>query len=281
MKLFVSYSRVDKSNCDEIVELLRAHNVWVDEQLYGGQNWWETIEEKLAWCEGFIYLLSNESLASFYCVEEYNLAVRLGKEIIPIIIRPRIQIPDALNSLKRIHHVDYTNKTIHAATEVLNSVLNSERFVYQNANNPTKKLNPLNKSTLTFNYALILENDERLMERTRIKYFTWVDRFLIAVGAYEAPSTRGRKKRMESLKIALLVDYLTTANIRAWLNSPDMLDRSVETTRGAKEAIKNLVNVMFKRELIDAKLMLEIDHMELPKKSVNQTPKNRGHLGQN
>ena len=34
MRLFVSYARVDKPYCIQIVDTLSAHDVWFDERLY-------------------------------------------------------------------------------------------------------------------------------------------------------------------------------------------------------------------------------------------------------
>ncbi len=51
MKLFISYARVDKLVCKEIVERLEeSHEVWYDKRLHAGQAWWEEICAKLEWC---------------------------------------------------------------------------------------------------------------------------------------------------------------------------------------------------------------------------------------
>jgi formylglycine-generating enzyme required for sulfatase activity len=107
MKLFISYARVDKPLCKQIVERLSdVHEVWYDKRLHAGQEWWEEIQERLEWCEGFAYLLSPESVASEYCQKEFALAANAGKHLFPVLIQARTSIPDALS---HIHYADLSN----------------------------------------------------------------------------------------------------------------------------------------------------------------------------
>lgn len=104
MKIFISYARVDKPLCKQVVNRLQnAHEVWYDRRLHAGQAWWEEIQRRLAWCEGFVYLLSPESVASAYCQREYEIAAEAGKHIFPVLIQARTDIPD---SLSHIHYAD-------------------------------------------------------------------------------------------------------------------------------------------------------------------------------
>jgi hypothetical protein len=104
VKLFVSYARVDKPLCKQIVDRLSGvHDVWYDQRLYAGQDWWEEIQNRLRWCEGFIYLLSPESVNSEYCQREYNIAAQAAKHIFPVLIQTRTEIPE---SLKHIQYAD-------------------------------------------------------------------------------------------------------------------------------------------------------------------------------
>src|SRR5690349_8901901 len=96
MKLFISYARVDKPYCIHIVENLDVHETWLDQRLYAGQHWWKEILRRLDWCEGFIYLLSPDSIASEYCRKEFELAKNLGRQIFPVIIREDTVVPDWL-----------------------------------------------------------------------------------------------------------------------------------------------------------------------------------------
>ncbi len=125
MRLFVSYARVDKPYCIQIVDTLSAHDVWFDERLYVGQQWWKEILRRLDWCDGFVYLLSPESLASEYCRREYELALSLNKNIFPVRIHKEMVVPD---SLGHVQYADLSNGlTPEATRDLLNSILYAER----------------------------------------------------------------------------------------------------------------------------------------------------------
>lgn len=119
MRIFVSYARVDKPYCIQIVETLDVHDVWFDQRLYAGQNWWKEILRRLDWCEGFIYLLSPDSLASEYCRKEYELAKNLGRHIIPVLIRDQTVIPEVISDLQ------YVNLSKGLTTDGVRNLLNS------------------------------------------------------------------------------------------------------------------------------------------------------------
>ena len=47
MRLFISYARVDKPYCKQIIDLLDMHDVWYDHRLHIGQKWWDEIVWRL------------------------------------------------------------------------------------------------------------------------------------------------------------------------------------------------------------------------------------------
>ena len=94
MKLFVSYARVDKPYCVQIVRALSGHDIWYDQRLFAGTNWWHEIYRRLEWCEGFLWLLSPESVSSTACLREFNLAHSLGRIVFPLLIHPETEVPE-------------------------------------------------------------------------------------------------------------------------------------------------------------------------------------------
>ncbi len=125
MKIFVSYARVDKPYCVRIIETLRAHDVWYDQRLYAGQDWWKEILRRLEWCEAFIYLLSPDSVASLYCRRELELALRLKRHIIPALIDKQTILPE---SMKSWQYVDLSRSlTVENVSQLLNAILVLER----------------------------------------------------------------------------------------------------------------------------------------------------------
>ncbi len=99
-KIFVSYKRADRPFLDLLLpKLRRAHgmeSVWFDEHIPGGVNWWQVILSKVAECDVFVFLLSNDSLRSPYCIAEFKEALRLKKPFIPVVCRLQTELPPTL-----------------------------------------------------------------------------------------------------------------------------------------------------------------------------------------
>jgi hypothetical protein len=124
MRLFVSYARVDKPLCRQIIEVLNdAHEIWYDERLFAGMDWWEEIQYRLHWCDGLVYLLSPEAVKSDYCLKEYQIAKQLNKKIIPVLIQSGTDIPADLG----IYQYLDLSKDIHHVVELLKALTIAER----------------------------------------------------------------------------------------------------------------------------------------------------------
>lgn len=90
-QIFISYSRSDKNFINQFIPLISKKYgrdfLWFDEEILGGIRWWEKILDEIAKCKIFIYLISTESLESRYCQAELQEALRLNKQILPVVIR--------------------------------------------------------------------------------------------------------------------------------------------------------------------------------------------------
>lgn len=86
MKVFISYSRHDERAVTALVgDLQRARvEVWLDEQLGGGESWWTAILEEIRGCSVFLFALSDRSLFSKPCRAELGYAQDLGLPILPV-----------------------------------------------------------------------------------------------------------------------------------------------------------------------------------------------------
>ncbi len=125
MRLFISYARVDKPYCKQIVELLDMHTVWYDQRLHIGQKWWDQIVWRLNWCDGMIYLLSPDSIASDYCRNEFTIAATNNKKIFPVLIHAGTKIPP---DLAQYQYADFTNGLdVSAVKSLLSSLIIAER----------------------------------------------------------------------------------------------------------------------------------------------------------
>jgi hypothetical protein len=61
-----------------------AYDVWQDESLEGGQDWWDVIIDKIKDCDVFVQAVSSHALESEACTRERNYAKALAKPIMPI-----------------------------------------------------------------------------------------------------------------------------------------------------------------------------------------------------
>jgi non-canonical purine NTP pyrophosphatase (RdgB/HAM1 family) len=127
VKLFISYAHADTSSILELVQALNAHDVWFDNKLNVGQEWWNEIEHEIAGCHCFIFGMSPESVASEYCQKEFEVARKLGKPIAPVMLTA-MDIPGEFKSLQVINLVDGLTPT--NTVHLLNGLFEIERAVF-------------------------------------------------------------------------------------------------------------------------------------------------------
>ncbi|MBL8156773.1 MAG: SUMF1/EgtB/PvdO family nonheme iron enzyme [Anaerolineae bacterium] len=87
-RFFVSYSRSVKDDVGKVVELLRSsgHEAWWDGDIPIMADWWATILKRIEWCEVFIFVVSEKSVQSAYCLAELKYASDRQRPILPFII---------------------------------------------------------------------------------------------------------------------------------------------------------------------------------------------------
>ena len=104
IKLFISYAHKDKEVIANIVnELNSVYEVWIDvDDICIGSKWNNEIIKAIKCCNYFIIFVSNNSLNSKYCNEELDLAIKLNKKVIPILIEELV-LPKHLNELQCIY----------------------------------------------------------------------------------------------------------------------------------------------------------------------------------
>ena len=95
-KVFISYSRRDQTVVTRLAAELDqlGQDVWLDQELSGGQRWWDAILERIRVCDCFIFAVSESSVTSKACRAELEYAVQLGRSILPVTVGPGV--PDQL-----------------------------------------------------------------------------------------------------------------------------------------------------------------------------------------
>jgi formylglycine-generating enzyme required for sulfatase activity len=134
LELFTSYARADQRTCEMLVKYLASHHVWYDQRLLAGDDWWKKIIDEINRCHVFLFLVSADSLKSYYCNLELEHAKNTGKHIIPIKIEKCNVTDNTLNSLQMIDMSG--GMTGDCISKLLNALTAFERSmtVYRGAN---------------------------------------------------------------------------------------------------------------------------------------------------
>jgi len=102
--VFISYSRRDVEFVRRLARVLedRGKELWVDMDDIGpAAPWREEIRRGVESCDGFVFVLTPDSLASVECGKELTLAVELSKRIVPVVHVDvdHAEVPEAVASL--------------------------------------------------------------------------------------------------------------------------------------------------------------------------------------
>ena len=87
MKVFVSYAREDKPLVDGVVRDLTdlRHDPYYDQNLLGGQKWWEELLDRISTSEVFMPCLFESYRESEACRREATYAADLGIPFLPVV----------------------------------------------------------------------------------------------------------------------------------------------------------------------------------------------------
>jgi hypothetical protein len=122
MGLFVSDSSQDRSAIEPLTAALRRarQQVWFDDDLGGGEAWWNEILEQIRSCEVFIVALSNHLLGSKPCQAELRYAKALQRPVLPVRIGPVDSM--RANPLASLQVIDYQNPTVDTSIQLVSAV---------------------------------------------------------------------------------------------------------------------------------------------------------------
>ena len=119
--VFISYCRTSQETVkalgQDIGEL--GHRAWLDQQLSGGQAWWDQILAVIRECDVFVFALAPESLDSEACKREYKYASALNKPILPVLVADGVSANLLPPELSRLQHVDYRRQDKQAVIGVM------------------------------------------------------------------------------------------------------------------------------------------------------------------
>lgn len=167
MKIFVSYASKDRDHVLKLVEDLRDldHEVWFDQELKGGQQWWEQILQQIRDCELFVFALTQQSLDSKPCELEYHYAHHLSKRILPVLLED-VNLTLLPPELVKIQFVDYRQNDKKAALALNRSLNQLPPYLPLPAelpDAPPVPVSPLNELAARLNAPQLSADEQRLI----------------------------------------------------------------------------------------------------------------------
>ena len=124
LKIFISYTRQSEDKVRDLAADIQAlsHTVWCDQELSGGQIWWNEILQEIRNCDVFVFALSQDTLQSEACRSEFKYASDLKKTILPVLVAEDVPLGDLPPELSTIQFLDYVEQDKHAALKLSRSL---------------------------------------------------------------------------------------------------------------------------------------------------------------
>ncbi|GAB7141446.1 sensor domain-containing protein [Mycobacterium riyadhense] len=122
MAIFISYSSQDRSSLEALTTALKRaqQQVWFDQELGGGDAWWNAILEQIRSCEVFIVALSNNWLQSKPSQAELRYAQALNRPILPVKVGPVDSV--RVNPVSTLQIIDYQKPTVDAGIQLVTAI---------------------------------------------------------------------------------------------------------------------------------------------------------------
>ena len=107
-RLFISYNRDSLDAVKALAaDLAEEADPWFDQELTGGQRWWDSILARIRDCDTFVFVLTPGSVESQACGRECDYARQLGKPVLPVLLSDKVNFDDLPAAVAHIQGVDY------------------------------------------------------------------------------------------------------------------------------------------------------------------------------
>lgn len=107
-QVFISYARSDAERVGALVEGLRQlrYDAWLDEELTGGQEWWDTVLSQIRASSSVLVVVSLAALESVAVRREYEYGHAVGRPLLPVVV-DRVRLETLPPLLAPLQAVDY------------------------------------------------------------------------------------------------------------------------------------------------------------------------------
>lgn len=112
--VFISYSRRDSVYMRQLTEQLlsRGFNVWMDESVDYGEDWWRAISRAIREASAVVVIMTPESDKSRWVQREITLADELGKPTFPLLLEGDVLSSEHWTIFVRTQYIDVRDGTI-------------------------------------------------------------------------------------------------------------------------------------------------------------------------
>jgi len=279
--IFVSYNRQTEAITKALVEDVQAlgHTVWFDQELSGGQAWWDQILSMIRRCDLFIFVLDPAALNSVACQREYGYAADLRKSILPVLVSEGVSINLLPLALSQIEFVDYRKQDRTAGfrlARAVNAVPPTAALPDPLPDQPKVPISYLGSLAAKIQAAAPLTHEEQItlvsdlrrglrdpktaddtrtllkMLRERRDVFAGIRDEIdeLSEGLTEADTTVGEQSNQETYKIARLKNYLEERKTREnpWRRIRRIANRNAIPEAEVLELLRRDPDVEFKIE---------------------------------
>ena len=101
--LFISYRHTDADRVFPVLDALHRHGyrLWYDKGILAGEQWTDTLEERIAKCAVFVPFLSVSYDQSQYCLDEFVCAKEHQKTVVPVWLAEKSELSPGLRAMWR------------------------------------------------------------------------------------------------------------------------------------------------------------------------------------
>jgi len=139
LKLFISYSRSVKTQLRPIIEMLRYddYEVWWDADIPAMADWWASILENIGTAELCVFVVSEKSVQSPYCLKELEYATKRNRPILPFVIddHTKYVIPSEVTLMRNQWFV-YDGEPAHMLTQLNGAISKLNWNLYNDRYSP-------------------------------------------------------------------------------------------------------------------------------------------------
>lgn len=156
--IFISYSHEDKATVDSIVETIQRvtdMEVWYDPNLRGGALYFSVIADQIAGCKYFVFIVSEDSVRSDWCLRELEFAASEQKAIIAIWLKQMDVSPRVRLVIQNTQYINY-----YAASEKRFEEAVQRTFNENTERETTQRVREDNRTEQAWGDTYFLRSDE-------------------------------------------------------------------------------------------------------------------------